>query len=141
MKKLIIAFALVAGLFFAGCTTPESRIRENPAAFDRATPEQQNLIKQGQVAIGFDMELVQLALGVADHVRERVDVNGKQVIWSYVTYEGSNGMMLYRGWYHRSHYWGATRYAYFADYPDRREREHFRVVFKDGKVTEIEQET
>ena len=140
MKKLTIALSFLLGLFFAGCATPETRIKQNPAAFDRATPAQQELIKQGKVDIGFDEELVELALGVPDHTRERIDSRGKEIIWSYVNYEGEDGAVLYRGWYHRG-YWGAPRYAYFADYPSRREREHFRVVFRDGKVTEVEQET
>ena len=139
MKNLIIAAALLTGLFLAGCVSPESRIRQNPAAFDRATPAQQELIKQGKVDIGFDQELVELALGVPDRTRERIDANGKELIWSYVNYEGPDGVILYRGWYHRG-YWGGPQYAYFADYPSRREREHFRVVFKNGKVVQIEQE-
>lgn len=140
MKKITLALALLSGLFLAGCSTPETRIQKNPAAFDRATPAQQELIKQGKVDIGFDTELVELALGVPDRTRERVDANGKEIIWSYVNYEASNGTILYRGWYHRG-YWAGPQYAYYADYPDRREREHFRIVFKNGKVTEIEQET
>lgn len=84
-------------------------------------------------------------MGVPDHTRERIDSGGKGVIWSYVNYEDTNGTRLYRGWYHRgfyrNYYPGSYRYSYFADFPDRREREHFRVVFKDGKVIEIEQET
>jgi len=142
MKTLICALAVTAGLFLAGCATPETRIRQNPAAFDRATPAQQELIKQGKVAIGFDEELVQLALGVPDRTRERIDEHGKQVIWSYVNYECDDGMILYRGWYHRGFgYWDGPHYAYFADYPNRHERERFRVVFRDGKVVSIEQET
>ena len=140
MKKLTLALAFVTGIFLAGCTSPETRIKQNPAAFDRATPAQQELIKQGKVDIGFDTDLVELALGVPDRTRERIDANGKEVIWSYVNYEGPDGALLYRGWYHRG-YWAGPSYAYFADYPNRREREHFRVVFKDGKVVQIEQET
>ncbi len=140
MKHLIVILAATAGLLLAGCSTPATRIQRNPAAFDRATPAQQELIKQGKVAIGFDEELVQLALGVPDRRRERIDAHGKRVIWSYVNYECDDGMFLYRGWYHRG-FWGAPHYAYFADYPNRRERERFRLVFRDGRVILIEQET
>jgi len=58
MKNIAVTLALIAGIFLAGCTTPETRIRQNPAAFDRATPAQQEMIKQGKVDIGFDTELV-----------------------------------------------------------------------------------
>jgi len=142
MKTLTTFLALLAGIFLAGCATPETRIRQNPAAFDRASPAQQELIKQGKVDIGFDEELVELALGVPDRTKERIDSSGKQIIWSYVNYQNYDGAILYRGWYHRGYWgWGGPSYAYFADYPNRRESERFRVVFKNGKVTEIEQET
>jgi hypothetical protein len=140
MKKIIFSLAALTALFFAGCASPESRIRGNPAAFDRATPAQQELIKQGKVDIGFDEQLVELALGVPDRTKERIDSTGKSVIWSYVNYEGSDGVILYRGWYHRG-WWGGPGYAYYADFPNRREREHFRVVFKEGKVVLVEHET
>lgn len=139
MKRLALTLAALTALFFTGCSTPASRIHQNPAAFDRATREQQELIKQGKVALGFDEELVQLALGVPDRRREIINESGTKVVWSYVNYEASDGMILYRGWYHRG-WWGPS-YAYYADYPNRREREHFRVVFKDHKVVSIEQET
>jgi len=140
MKRISLVVTLLTGILLAGCATPESRIKQNPAAFDRATPAQQELIKQGKVDIGFDTELVELALGVPDRTREKIDANGKEVIWSYVNYEGPDGVILYRGWYHRG-YWAGPHYAYFADYPNRRERERFRVVFKDGRVIQVEQET
>lgn len=139
MKRITLALALIAGIFLAGCATPATRIQQNPAAFDRATPAQQELIKQGKVDIGFTEELVELSLGVPDRTRERIDANGKELIWSYVNYETDNGVILYRGWYHRG-YWGAPSYAYYADYPSRRERERFRVDFRDGKVVQIEHE-
>lgn len=148
MKTLVLALALLTGLFLAGCSTPATRIQQNPAAFDRATPAQQELIKQGKVDIGFDTELVELALGAPDRTKERIDASGKKFIWSYVNYEAANGAYLYRGWYHRGwdrwggSYWGGgPYYAFYTDYPDRRERERFRIVFKDGKVTEIEHES
>ena len=141
MKTISVLILLLSGIILAGCASPETRIKQNPVAFDRATPAQQELIKKGKVDIGFDEELVQLALGVPDRTRERLDANGKQVIWSYVNYEEPNGVLLYRGWYHRGRYWGAPSYAYYVDFPDRRERERFRVIFKDGKVISIEQET
>ena len=138
MKAYLFTLALAAGLVLAGCATPATRIRENPAAFDRATPAQQELIKQGKVAIGFDESLVQLALGAPDRITERTVAEGRSVIWHYVDYENNDGAILYRGWYHRGFRGGS--YAYFADFPNRRERDHFKVGFRDGKVVLVEEE-
>ncbi len=145
MKKtstlLFAAVAALGVLFAAGCSSPEARIRKNPEIFARLTIEQQEMIQKGQVGIGFDAEMVKLALGDPDRVRTRTDNDGTSEIWSYVTYEGADGAMLYRGWYHRSRWGGGPYHPYYLDYPARREREHFRVTFRNAKVVAIEQET
>ena len=131
----LAAFSLV------GCSTTASRIRQNPELFASYSAEQQDLIKQGKVAIGFDMDAVRLALGAPDHVRTRVTNDGTTQIWSYVTYETPDGFPLYRGWYHRYYRWGDPVYPWYVGYAGRREHEHFRVVFdRRGRVTAIEQE-
>jgi outer membrane protein assembly factor BamE (lipoprotein component of BamABCDE complex) len=138
-KFLLLAATALTALCVAGCSTPESRIRKNPEAFARLTPAQQDLISKGQIAIGFDQEMVQLALGEPDHIITRTDAKGASEIWSYTTYESTDGMLLYRGWYHRYYYWGDPMFPYYLDYPHRRERDHYRVTFKDGKAVTIEE--
>ena len=138
-KYLLLAATALAALYVAGCSTPESRIRKNPEAFARLTPAQQDLIRKGQIVIGFDQEMVQLALGEPDHIITRTDAKGASEIWSYTTYESTDGMLLYRGWYHRYYYWGDPMFPYYLDYPYRRERDHYRVTFKDGKAVTIEE--
>ncbi|HUJ42931.1 MAG TPA: hypothetical protein VLW52_04910 [Opitutaceae bacterium] len=135
----VAAAVVLAALCIAGCSTPESRIRKNPEVFARLTPAQQDMIRKGQVGIGFTEEMVQLALGEPDQIRTRTDANGVTEIWSYTTYEGPDGMILYRGWYHRYYYWGDPLYPYYLSYPYRREHEHFRVTFRDGKVISVEE--
>ncbi len=133
------AAAAVAMLVLAGCSTPQTRINQNPEAFARLTPEQQELIKKGQIAIGFDVEMVQLALGEPDHVITRTDAAGVSEIWTYTTYDMPDGMPLYRGWYHR--YYGlGPAYPYYLSYPYRREYERVRVTFKNGHVISVEQQ-
>ena len=142
MKTLLTFFALVAGLaLLAGCSTPQSRINQNPAVFGRLTPEQQQLIKEGKVALGFDAAMVKLALGDPDRIHERTDASGTSEVWSYVTYEGDDGLILYTGYYHR-YYYGLSDpfYPYYLAYPTRREHTHFRVIFREGKVVVIEYE-
>ncbi|MFA5058538.1 MAG: hypothetical protein WC485_10535 [Opitutaceae bacterium] len=140
-KFLLLAVTALAAFCLAGCSTPESRIRKNPAAFARLTPAQQEMIKKGEVAIGFDQEMVQLALGEPDHVFTRTEAGGVSEVWTYTTYELPDGSgPLYRGWYHRYYYWNDPFYPYYLNYPYRREHEHFRVTFKDGKAVSIDQE-
>ena len=86
---------------------------------------------------GHEPEL--LALGEPDHIITRTDATGASEIWSYTTYESTDGMPLYRGWYHRYYYWGDPMFPYYLDYPYRRERDHYRVTFKDGRAVSIEE--
>lgn len=139
LKPLVLICGLLAGL--VGCTTPQSRIERNPEIFARLTPADQESIKKGEVNVGFDQDMVKLALGEPDRVRIRTDASGRSEVWSYVSYEGADGLLLYRGWYHRYYGWGDSFYPYYLSYPSRREREHFRVVFdQSGKVSMIEQD-
>ncbi len=138
-RFLLCAGLLGAALGIGGCSTPATRIRDNPAIFARLTPAQQDLIRKGQIAIGFDQEMVQLALGDPDHITTRTDANGVSEVWRYTTYESPDGMILYRGWYHR-YYWRDPLFPYYLDYPYRREHDHIRVTFKDGKVVSVEEQ-
>ena len=133
-----LGVALAVG---AGCTSPEARIQRNPEIFARLSPTEQERIRHGQVKLGFTSEMVKLALGDPDRVVTRTDQSGTSEIWSYVTYEGPDGVLLYRGWYHHYYAWGDPLFPYYTNFAARQEREHFRVVFKDGKVVSIEQET
>ena len=135
-------------LVLAGCSTPESRIAKNPEIFNRLTQEEQNLIREGKVAIGFDQEMVRLAVGEPDRIWTRTDAEGSSESWSYTTYETADGFPLYRGFYHRYYGgwgrpwgYGHAYYPYYLSYPSRRDREVFKVVFKEGRVISIEQET
>ena len=135
--RWILGFLLAV---LAGCVSPEHRIRENPGAFARCSPQQQALIKRGRVDIGFDEEMVKLALGEPDKVYERTDANGKSESWVYSLYEGSDGVLFYRGFYHR-HYCDPYLFPYYLDHTERQEAERFRLVLRNGKVESIEQLT
>jgi outer membrane murein-binding lipoprotein Lpp len=141
-RSLLTVAALLGALLLAGCSTVESRIKDNPDAFARLTAEQQALVKAGQIALGFRSEAVKLALGDPDRVATRTDADGVATIWRYVTYE-AEGRLLYSGYYHSGRrgwgFWGG--YPYYLDYPHRTVRERFRVEFRQDRVTAITQDT
>lgn len=141
MKKnslwLFLTLAAVAWSL-PGCSTPATRIKANPEAFARLSPQQQALVQAGQIALGFDMDSVKLALGDPDRVTIRTDAKGESAVWHYVTYE-SEGRVLFTGYYHtgRNGWRGGAAYPYYLDYPNRHVRDRFRVAFKQGRVTAI----
>ena len=139
----IAAFALGAVLI-AGCSTPESRIKDSPDVFARLNPDEQALVKAGKVAPGFDMDAVKLALGDPDHVTIHTDSTGSHQIWHYVTYEDYNGGIIYAGYWHRYRGWGGPYFyggvPYYNGYPAR-VHDRIRVEFNTSNLVEsIEQD-
>lgn len=122
----------------AGCSTPASRIRNAPELFASCTPEQQALIKEGKVGLGFDEDMVRLAVGEPDNKWSRVDAAGESEMWAYTRFETADGLPLYRGAYHRYH---DDAYPYYQYYPLRKSEDYFRVVFKAGRVVSVETNT
>lgn len=134
--KTIRLIAAALGLL-AGCASPDARIKRSPEVFARLAPEQQALVKEGKVGIGFETDAVLLAVGSPDRKWTRTDADGTSEVWSYTAWENNLGQPLYRGWYHG---YAAYAPAYYLNSPTRREREYFKVIFgADGKVSAVEQ--
>lgn len=121
----------------AGCASPEARIKRNAGLFNQLAPEEQALIREGRVALGFTPAMVELAVGEPDRRWTRDDAQGRTEIWSYTTFETTAGTPLYRGWYHRA-YGG---YPFYADtMAAAKARDYFKVSFVGGRVTAVEQD-
>jgi outer membrane protein assembly factor BamE (lipoprotein component of BamABCDE complex) len=143
-RILLLASAALVAALLAGCSTPESRITDSPQVFARLNPDQQALVKAGQIAVGFDMDSVKLALGDPDRVLVETDANGQHQIWRYVTYEDYQGVRIYGGYWHRYRGWGGPYFwggvPYYDGYPAR-VHERIRVVFDTaGRVATILQD-
>jgi hypothetical protein len=98
-RNLLCASAVVLAVLAAGCSTPESRIKNSPEAFARLTPAQQSLVKAGQVAPGFDMDAVRLALGNPDFVVLVINAAGKRQVWHYTEYGDDVGSVVFDGYF------------------------------------------
>jgi outer membrane protein assembly factor BamE (lipoprotein component of BamABCDE complex) len=77
------ASLVLAALLLAGCSTVESRIAGHQAQYASWPPPVQQLISQGQIAVGFTREQVQVALGSPDFTFSRVATTGSYEVWSY----------------------------------------------------------
>lgn len=141
-RLLVLASSLG---FVAGCQTVESRIKERPDSFYRLDRATQDKILQGIIDVGYNEDMVYLALGAPDEKRERVTEKDRTLIWIYNTYytryDGTANVGYYRRVYYDP-YLRAYRLHYhpvFADAYREEKEERIRVVFKDGKVSVIEQ--
>jgi hypothetical protein len=147
-KAFSFAAAIGGAMIFAGCqSTPESRISSNPQAFSQVPPDQQPLVRAGQVSIGMTMEAVKLALGDPDTVTYRTDASGQAILWHYISYGYYDGVYLYGGPYWGPHgrhrHWGAWGMGWGGWDPYSTAvtvYERYRIEFLNGKVAAISQE-
>lgn len=143
---------LTSALLLAACASPQSRIERNPDTFQSLNAEQQALVKEGKVAIGFSEAAVKLALGQPQRVSQRTDEKGRSTVWRYIDYDGGSVGSV-GGFYGPGYYPGFVGYGAFGRpvgfygpgvttiYTGNSvERERLRVVFVNGKVTAIEEE-
>lgn len=135
-----MAAGALALALLAGCATPEARIKRDRAAFDALPTEQQALVREGKVGLGFTPEAVRLAVGDPDQKWIRTDAKGRTDIWAYTRYQTVGGAPVFTGYYHR--YYDGYRYHGGAGLvPERTQaKEYFRVEFIDGKVSLVQEE-
>jgi len=145
MKTLQALALLGFALFVSGCSTVDNRIKEKSAVFASLDPQAQARLKQGLIDIGYTMDMVYIALGKPDEVREKTSVKGQNTTWIFKNYWQEYQGSTVVG-YHRYVYYDATAKAYRVYYePVRteiyraRSEERTRVTFVDGHVTAIEQ--
>ena len=135
--KTVPLFA--ASLLLAACaSTPQSRIEKTPETFGQLPPDQQGLVKAGQVAIGFDQTATRLSLGDPDRVVEQETAEGKSLNWIYYESLASSApgfcTVNHAGFYHRSAFTPTS--LCFVPQPSLEER--LRLVFKENRVVLIE---
>jgi hypothetical protein len=80
-RPAILGLGLLAAA--AGCSTVDSRIAKNRAAFNTWPPAVQDKIVQGKIDIGMTGEQVGVALGAPDRVWTRTTADGTSQVWSY----------------------------------------------------------
>ena len=121
--KLCGAAVLVASS--AACATVASRIKAHQAAFDASSPEAQQRIRQGEVAVGFTTDQVLMVLGHPQRDYAKNTPGAAQEIWVYGVDGGPASGVSPR-------YGGGdivVSDAYF--------EENLRVVFEKGAVVAV----
>ncbi len=136
MKNALIPSALLAaGLMFSACASPERRIAQNPELFESFPPEVQETVRQGIIQIGYDRDMVRIALGEPDRISTRRREGEELEIWTYT------------GVYHTTETYRVRDFGRFStmdqnivvDRTRRHAYERMRVEFKNGEVIAVEQ--
>ena len=133
MKTNCYFLLLLSVILFSSCATPARRIRANPEAFAALTAEQQALVEEGRIALGFPPDAVRLALGSPQRVYLRQTEEGVSDIWSYVRTDSRTDRRSVRV----SDAEGG-RHNVWVDVDSHREIERLRVEFRDNKVVAVE---
>lgn len=95
MKTLCTYTLVLLALLLAGCaSSSNSRISQNQAQFSSYTPGEQAMIKAGQVAVGFDQDMVRMALGDPSRETTIDTAGGKQIAWEYRQIKPSIGLSV-----------------------------------------------
>lgn len=144
MKKLILMTLAAATLALGGCNTVKTRIEEKSAVFNSLDPQTQARIRQGLVDVGYTTDMVYIAMGKPDEVKDRVTADGHETTWIYNSYwqeyEGTRVVGFHRSVYYDPR---ARAYRVYFEpvrtdlYRDRAEQ-RTRIFFKDDHVTSIE---
>lgn len=135
MKRSLLL--LFSALLLAGCatsTTPEKRRGERAAAYAALPAEQRELVDNGQIKVGMNMDAVYIAWGRPAQVLESESDRGAVTTWLY---EG--------GWMQESRYWAYRQMGHGPDLcleryliNDYQPRTYVRAQlrFVDGKLKE-----
>ncbi len=123
--------ALVLLLALSACATPQKRIEKNPELFASYPPDVQEALKEGNINLGFDPKMVEIALGKPDRTYLRTTEQGTETVWVYV--------WLSKYTYTQSVSLSGVRGSAWVSVDDIREVPLKTVTFTDGRVTGIEE--
>lgn len=134
MRNYLLPGLMLCALLSA-CSTPDSRIDSNRAAFDKLPAEVQQKIRAGKVEVGYTPAMVKMALGEPTRTLTRKTESGDAEVWVYTESKPqiSLGFGIGSGGRHSG---GGVGVA--TGTGGRDDDEKARVEFRAGLVTSVE---
>ena len=129
MKQAWLCLLAVLFTLAMGCSTPETRSRENPGAFEKLSARQKSTVLQGKVERGMSADAVIIAFGKPT----RVEKAGATEHWIYTRAE----FYEVPHWRERSVPRADGRMATIPEYDPlqmKRSVDDLEVIFKNRKV-------
>ncbi len=74
-------------LLGAACSTPSTRIKDSSQDYQRLPADEQTLVKEGKIRVGFDRDAVYLAWGKADKIAPGIKAGKPAETWTYIGYQ------------------------------------------------------
>ena len=128
--RALLALALCALL--AGCSTIGSRVRANQELFDSYSPEIQQRIRAGELAVGFTPEMVEMAWGAPYRKDQVTGEDMSAEVWTWSRSIPGVGIGMGTGGYYGGGIGVGT--GILVGEGSRRE-DRAQVEFRNGKVT------
>jgi hypothetical protein len=143
MKAFLLILISVTVLTLTSCSTVGRRSEEKAAVFNALDPQTQTRLKQSVIKVGDTPDMVYIALGHPDRVREKTTATGRDEIWIYAEYSQEYAGPYLVGYRRHSFRDGNEWRIYYEPFRDDMAldtmEEYMRVIFQDEKVIAIEQ--
>lgn len=98
-KHFLVSVLALVAFGLGGCNTFQSRASEKAQVYQALPPETQQRLQRGQISIGDSQDMVYIALGYPDEVREVTSPQGTQTVWIYRTYWQQYEGTAWMGWH------------------------------------------
>lgn len=144
MQRALLFALAVSILFLAGCTTPDTRIRQQPELFATLDADTQQQIRRGEIDLGYTPAMVRLALGEPTERVEATPGDSENSVWTYRNFHRDRKDIVGGGYRRRIVFDPVLRAETVIVEPidDRLAAklapQSLRVVFRDGRVAAIE---
>lgn len=131
------------GVLISGCETVDRRIAKSPEIFASFEPDEQELIRQGKVAVGFTPEMVRIAWGRPDRRKTTRTERDESEVWEYLTRRSQYAGRRFAG-YHQEVFFDRRNERHrtvwspvYVNAYQTVESERGRVEFRDGRVVSV----
>ncbi len=130
--KIFFVCATVVFLGLTGCSTPQSRAKERPEAFNKLSDKQRAAALEGELVEGMNKAAVYVALGKPGRVLQSREKGVDRERWIYTEIE-SQEIPAWQRVYHQSD-GSVFSHTEYDPIHIQRPRDSFEVIFEKGKV-------
>ena len=98
-KTLLVLPLLLCAIALSGCNTFRARAREKAEVYQSLPQDTRQRLQHGQINIGDSQDMVYIALGYPDEVRQISTPQGVETVWIYRTYWQQYEGTAWVGWH------------------------------------------
>ena len=132
--KGFFIFSAAVFLGLTGCSTPESRAKERPEAFNKLSDKQRTAALEGELIEGMSKDAVYVALGKPSRMLQSREKGVERERWIYTQLENQE-IPSWRSVYRQQTEGSVSSHIEYEPIYIQRPRDSFEVIFEKGRVT------